>query len=113
MRRSIWPEFEGNEARCPKCGAGDPAVQLLVDVHFVVEDVAGPIEGKNGIRYRVACQPKRDGLALHRTDTYTASGDPRATTCRSCQTTPPWLAYAKRFETLRHMLISGEAGCCG
>lgn len=83
-----------------------------MDVHFLVPDMAGAILGKNGFRFRVACEPLRDALALHRQDTYTASGDPRAVTCRSCQGTPAWQGVASLVAELKHALITGE-GCCG
>jgi hypothetical protein len=110
----VYHEFESDRPRCPKCGAGEPAVLELTDVHFLAADPTGPIEGKNGLRFRVACQPTRDALALHTTDTYAASGDPRAVTCPSCATTPAYRHAASFVKELRQLLIAGDAsGCCG
>jgi hypothetical protein len=108
----VYREFEGDRAKCPHCGAGEPAVLELTPVHFLAGDPKGQIEGKNGLRYRVACDPRRDVLAVASSDTYAASGDPRAVTCPSCLTTPCFQRAASFVKDLRHVLIAGGAGCC-
>ncbi len=101
------------DGECPKCGRkfGGPGksragVQPLTDVHLVTFADDGPVLGLHG-RLVVACQPKRDGLALYPGDDYAATDDPRAVTCPSCRGTPAWKALAEQFpeimleETLR------------
>ena len=89
--------FEGDLPQCPKCGTGRHVVPI-VDVHFIVIG-SGPIYGAAGFQH-VACEPKRDGLALHPHDEYAATDDPRAVTCRSCRGTPAWRDMAKAFKEL-------------
>jgi hypothetical protein len=109
------PEFEGDPgaARCPKCGAGDPAIIPLVDVHFIVLDAKGPIAGLHGLRQYVACQPQRHYLAAHVHDDFAATDVPAAVTCPSCQGTPAWkTAAALDKQFLRQIQIEQSAGGC-
>jgi hypothetical protein len=103
--------FEADKPECPRCGAKNELmltpmtlsgfakitrVQELEDIHLLVEDIAGPIPDGNTRRY-VACQPERDELARNKLDRFHASTDPRAVTCRSCMTTPAFMAINKFF----------------
>jgi hypothetical protein len=112
-RPGRYHEFEADKPLCPKCGAGEPAVLQLVGVHFLYGDRMGPIEGRHGLRYRVACEPSREILAAHLADDYAASGDPRAVTCPSCLTTPHYRRAASIIKELRQMMLAAEPGCCG
>jgi len=113
VRFAVRPEFEADKPLCPKCGASEPAVIELTPVHFLYGDPMGPIEGRNGLRYKVACQPGREVLATHVGDTYAATGDPRAVTCPSCLGTPQYKRAASFIKELRHAMIQGDPGCCG
>lgn len=91
-------EFSDKPA-CPKCGTPvgrAPAVVELNDVHFVVLDKRGPIQGSFGRQY-IACDPRREGLSLHPGDGYSATDDPRAATCPSCRGTQQYKDVAKLF----------------
>jgi hypothetical protein len=111
-RPGVHHEFEGDRPLCPKCGAGEPAVLELTPVHFLFGAPDGPIEGKNGLRYRAACEPGREVLAVHALDQYAATGDPRAVTCPSCMGTPAYKRAAGFVKELRGVMIQGD-GCCG
>lgn len=91
-------EFEADRAQCPKCGTVN--VIPLIDVHFLAPDPGGPIIGIHG-RYKVACEPKRDGLALHVHDDYAATVEAPAVTCRSCRKTKGWRDMARMYKELR------------
>lgn len=106
-------EFEADRAGCPKCGAGEPAVLELTDVHFLVPGPDGPLTGLAGLRWKVGCEPGREALALHLLDTYAATHDPRAVTCPSCRGLPAWRQAAGAFRELRQGLAIIDPGCCG
>jgi hypothetical protein len=94
--------FESDKPVCPRCGKFGPMILPIVDVHFLAEDPAGPILGQSA-RYRVACEPKRDGLAMHAHDTYAATGDVRAVTCRSCKATQAFVEQSAFLPELAHL----------
>lgn len=102
-------EFEAAQALhpvCPRCGASEQAIVRLVDVHFVVADPKGPIKGRLG-RYKVACEPGRQYLARSHMDSYAASGEPTAVTCRSCMRTRDYeemLAVSEALQELREVM---------
>ena len=108
--------FEADLPACPRCHASGPMnITPIVDVHFIVMDLKGPIQGAMG-RQRVACQKTRGYLAAYHGDTYAASDDPTAVTCRSCMGTREFQemaalfpAIAQRQEIQRRM----QADCCG
>jgi len=111
--------FESDTGVCPRCGGSGPMKTApLVDVHLLVEDDGGPIEGL--VRTYVACQPRRDHLAVHMYDTFAATGEAIAVTCPSCKGTK---AYRERVAAHRKLAEAvGEyeriqkqlAGdCCG
>ena len=85
------------EAGWPFCCMADAPEQIheLVPIHFVVLDPKGPIVGV--CRQHVACEPLRDGLALHIHDPYCATDDPRIVTCPSCRGTKAWQGMAAFF----------------
>lgn len=86
--------FEADEMQCPKCGrAGPSAIAPVQDVHLLVPDLKGPIQGMEQ-RLMVACEPRRDVLARHRHDLYAATADVLAVTCRSCKGTEAYKALA-------------------
>lgn len=96
---NLYLEWEG-DPQCPRCGRaylpGQPMVVALTDVHLVVMDPQGPIWGGQG-RQRIACQPKRDVLARHNLDLFSATDDPRVVTCPSCKGTPDYEALSALY----------------
>lgn len=102
-RPGDYREFEADRPCCPLCGAGEPAVVELADVHFLVLDPKGPIPGFGGFRWRLGCMPKRDHMAEHEGDTFCCSQDPRAVTCPSCKGLPQWQQQARAFRELAHL----------
>lgn len=113
-RPGQWHEFEADAPACPKCGAGEPAVLELADVHFLAPDPKGPFTGcVDGIRRKIGCEPSRDVLAMHQHDMFHATEDPRAVTCRRCRGLEAWRQAASAFREMRAVLLSGEPGCCG
>ena len=108
-------EFEAGGPSCPRCGGAWPAVVLRWDVHLLLADPRGALLLADGKRWRLACDPKRDHLAEHPEDKFSASGDPRATTCPSCKGVPEWVGMMKALEdpTVRRMLQIHEQTCCG
>ena len=114
-----WLEWEG-DPQCPRCGTiNQRTVIRLADVHLIVADPKGPIMGMHDRQY-IACQPKRDYLAVGPQDTFSATPDPRVVSCPSCKGTPEFKELAKLFpeiherEFLRKQLgltIDGS-GCC-
>lgn len=105
-------EWEGDRPQCPKCGRADQVVELVA-IHFLVPDPRGPILGHGGNRFRVACEPTREYLALSTMDNYSATGDPRQVNCRSCQGVKEWREMGKLYAELRQVLLDEDAGCCG
>lgn len=111
---------EDDEARCPRCKGGPPAVVELVDHHFLVQAEDGPIDHGN-VRYRIACMPKREYLALpDEVRKLMATGQADVVDCAKCRATPEWLAAAQNFRDLRRMIKKGlltatvdPGGCCG
>lgn len=79
------------------CMADAPEqIHELVDIHYIVMSQQGPILGSMG-RQHVACEPKRDALAMHAHDPYCATDDPRIVTCPSCRGTKDWQLMAAFF----------------
>lgn len=76
-------EFESDYPECPKCKLGPPAVRKRVLIHILVRDPKGPIAGQYGLRYRLACDPKRWQLATP-TNGEAATGDIAAANCPGC-----------------------------
>lgn len=106
--------FDADAPVCPHCGAGEPAVVELTAVHWMAPDPGGPFLGADGVRRKIACEPLREVLALHAQDDYSASPDPRATTCRSCMGVPAWGLAAAVFKEMRAiLLLPDKGGCCG
>ncbi len=55
---------EHDHFACPKCGADKaPMVGTLVLTHLLVPDPKGPVIGRGGIRWQIACDTKRAYLA--------------------------------------------------
>lgn len=55
---------EHDHFACPKCGADTPPmVDVLVLTHFLHRHDRGPIRGKGGLRFVIACDDKRAYLA--------------------------------------------------
>lgn len=78
-----WFEFESEYPTCPKCGLQPPAIQKRVLIHLVVMDTKGPIVGQLGLRYRMACSPRRVVLATH-TNGEAATNDLAQVNCPGC-----------------------------
>lgn len=77
-------EVSSGEVACPKCGANEgPLVGLLTLVHVLLRDNNGPVWGMGGLRYKLACDPKRRTLATP-TNLEAATGDIRAANCPGC-----------------------------
>lgn len=75
---------EHAEVVCPKCGANQvPIVGVLAIVHFIVRDKRGPLMGHGGLRYRLACEPRRTFIAT-RTNLEAGTGELSAVTCVRC-----------------------------
>jgi hypothetical protein len=56
--------LEHDPVCCPKCGANEsPLIGMLALVHFVVRNKEGRIRGAGGMRYSLACEPKRAYIA--------------------------------------------------
>ena len=80
--------FTSDEPKCPKCTMeGPPSIQLAVLIHLLVPDPKGKI-GSEANRYRIACDPARDYLAL--TDNNEAATDvPKVANCPGCLKSAP------------------------
>ena len=81
-----------------------PHVFELCDVHLVVLHNKGPISGSEGMQF-IACEPKREHLALMGGDGFAASDDVRAVTCPACRRTKWYKQQAK----LLPQIAAGEA----
>lgn len=120
-RYGKYREFEADDPApaCPACGAMEPAVQILTDIHLLIVDPQGPIYGQSGLRYRIACEPRRDILAVPLGEHYAATPEIRAVTCPSCLGTPDAQAMRKAFphllmeEALKAGFQIDDKGCCG
>lgn len=100
-------EFEGDEPRCPKCGAfGGHAVLPLNDVHFQVMG-KGPMAGHRG-EFSIACEPDRPHLALHAHDEYSATDVPMSVTCPRCKEHPQFQDMLKTFYPSLHAEMRRE-----
>lgn len=56
--------IEHNHPVCPKCGADrEPMIGMLVLTHWLMPHPDGPIIGRGGIRYAIACDQHRAYLA--------------------------------------------------
>lgn len=71
---------------CPKCGANEaPLVGVLVLIHLLVHDQEkGEFKGMKGLRYRLACDRKREHLATN-TNLEAATGTLAHVTCPGCR----------------------------
>ena len=108
--KMTFKEFEADYGICPSCKAAEPAVVELTDVHLLIRDDKGGIEGQFGLRYRVGCEPKREVLAAAEDDRYSATNDVRAVTCPACKLLPEWVAGAKLVREMRRLLADRERG---
>lgn len=89
--RFIFPVDDDHFA-CPKCGADKPPVAgLLAQIHLLIPDPKGVIEGAGGLRYRLACDENRAYLATA-TNQEAATGELAAANCPGC------LAEAKKLK---------------
>lgn len=84
-------DFESDQPVCPKCGVGPPHVQKRSLIHLLVRDPRGQIEGQYGLRYRLACDVRRDYLAT-KLNGEAATGDPMAINCPGCLASPQAIA---------------------
>lgn len=81
--RFIFP-IKHDRFCCPKCKADSaPMVGVLSLMHLLVADEKGPIVGAYGRRYRMACEKKRDHLALP-DNSEGATGDKQFVNCPGC-----------------------------
>jgi hypothetical protein len=106
-----YHEFDADEPACDKCGSVT-AVFEIESVHFLIPDPAGPIFSQKG-RYRLACEPRREVLALPGED-YHATAEARAVTCPSCMGVEEWRQTAGRDPVMREKLRAIREGrdCC-
>lgn len=98
-----YHEWEADDliAPCPRCGQVDtPIIQPLTDIHFIVMDPAGVIQGARGRQY-VACMPDRPHLGRNPFDDFAASDVASAVTCPRCRSTKGWQEHAKFFPELQ------------
>lgn len=77
-------DIEHDHMACPKCGACDPPmVGLLGLTHFLVRNSKGLLRGYGGLRYNVACDPKRAYLATMTNEEH-MTGDSGFVNCLGC-----------------------------
>lgn len=76
-------EFAGDYPECPKCGSCAPSVQKRALIHLLVRDKKGPVVGEHGLRWRMACDPKRTHLATE-SNGEAATGDSTCANCPGC-----------------------------
>lgn len=76
-------EFAADYPECPKCGSGPPAVTKRALIHLLVRDKKGPILGDMGLRWSMACDPKRTHLATE-DNGEAATGNSLAINCPGC-----------------------------
>ncbi len=76
--------IEHAHVACPKCGANAaPLVGVFVLVHMLVQVQGGPIRGKGGVSYALACDDRRAYLATQ-TNLEAATGDIEVANCPQC-----------------------------
>jgi len=85
-------EFDSVTGECPRCGKFSSLE--LVPVHYIILG-SGPLFGQHGGKQHIACQPKRDYLARHEQDMFSATAEARQVTCLECQRTRAWQQAAK------------------
>ncbi len=77
-------DVENDHFACPKCGAHkEPMAGLLVLIHLLIRNPAGPIIGSGGLRYALGCDLKRAYLATL-TNQEAATDDPDVANCPGC-----------------------------
>lgn len=76
--------IEHAHVSCPKCGATlEPVVGIYVLTHLLLPIQGGPIRGKGGIEFALACDSKRAYTAT-RFNLEAASGDINVINCPIC-----------------------------
>lgn len=109
-QRPLMPlEFESVTGECLRCGRFSKLE--LVPVHYLVLG-SGPLFGQHGGKQRIACQPKRDYLARHEQDMFSATGEAKQVSCPDCQRTREW-QEAARFEAGRDKVFAGKLAVKG
>ena len=81
-----WFEFAVNNDKfcCPKCKSDRPPfVTLKTLTHYLRQCPDGPIQGSGGLRYEIACDPKRAYLATP-TNNEAATGVLEIVNCPGC-----------------------------
>lgn len=85
--------FEGVQRVCPKCGATHPFVGMVLTLHYLVDDPAGPINGVGNRKKRLACDTSNAKGILWLTENYqVAHGAPEGVNCAKCRQSPEWIA---------------------
>lgn len=100
-----WYEWEGDHAKCPRCGSEPPTVNLMALLHLLIPDPNGMIPSK-GRRWSLACHPSREHLATM-TNREGATGDLTAVNCPECLRKAEKLGI-KRFSG--EMFLTGKSG---
>lgn len=77
-------QVEHDNFCCPKCGADRaPLIGVLVLTHLLVRHEQGPIIGKGGLRWAIACDEKRAYLATA-TNQEAATDNAEVANCPGC-----------------------------
>jgi hypothetical protein len=71
---------------CPKCGANQaPMVGILAKIHLMVRDKTGPLQGNGGLRYRLACDTKKNREGISTLTNYEVATDQKEVcNCQDC-----------------------------
>lgn len=77
-------DFESQYPTCPKCSyTGPPVVNKRSLIHVLLQDRNGPIVGEKGLRWFIACDPKRRTLATT-TNGEACTGNSSQANCPGC-----------------------------
>lgn len=75
---------EHDRFECPKCGANsEPMIGVLTLTHLLLPDRGGPVIGKGGVRYKIACDETRAYLATA-TNNEAVTDNPAIANCPGC-----------------------------
>ena len=85
--------FVRDEAKCPKCSIGPPAVTKQVLIHYIIRKNDGLLLGQHGLRYAMACDYLRQEIATVNNGE-AGSGDFTAVNCPGCMQSD---AYRKKI----------------
>ncbi len=76
--------IEHDHAACPKCGADrEPMIGMLVLTHLLLPLKGGPIIGRGGIQFVIACDSQRAYTATA-TNLEAVTDNPKISNCPGC-----------------------------